>query len=120
MFKSNFMTVLGGTIINASIPFIFLGMMYSDTLAYITVGICVLALIGMIVGMVMGKRIVDLPWVKDMLLDLGFPYSFIISTAVGYYAGGITEFASECIWISVGFAVFILIGYAARLWKKNL
>ena len=120
MFKSNTLTVLSETVITAMIPFVNLGMMYSDTLAYITVGICVLALIGMIVGMVMGKRIVDLPWVKDMLLDLGFPYSFILSIAIGYYAGIMTDFASEGIWIMVGIAVFILIGYAARLWKKNL
>lgn len=117
MFKSNFLTVLGSTIINASIPFIFLGMMYSDTLACVSVGIAVSGLIGLIAGIVRRNSLADLPWVKDMLLDLGFPYAFILSMTISYYAG-MTDIASD-MWIMVAFAVFILAGYALKRKNKN-
>ncbi len=113
MFKNNSLTVAGETIIAWMLPFIFLGMMYSQLMTYVSVGIALIGLIALITGFFMKDRISDSVWVKDFLLDLGWPYAWILSYAIAYYAGVPVE--SWILWTGIGFGVLAIAANLVKL-----
>lgn len=118
MFKSNALTVLCSVIIDAVFPFITIGMMWSEVLEYVAVAIFALAVAGLLIGWYMKDRVPQSEPLKDLLLDLGFPYALTLSGTLTYYYMGKTE-AAQLLWIAGAFALLVIIANVIRLKSAN-
>ncbi len=113
MFKNNSITVLCSVIIDAVFPFIFIGALWSEVLEYVMIGIGVAALIGLGVGFYLKGSAPQWPWLKDCLLDLGFPYALTLAVVITFYATGANDLA-PLLWIPAAIALLTLISYAVK------